>query len=204
MKPGRIARILFFVFAILWTLYVIKPGLVKGSIMLGLYRYPKESMYKALEEMHDVMKTAGVPFILSEGTALGFYRNNDFIPHDDDVDLYIFEPAKVNNILCELKRRRHRVFNNQGDILQVHVRGVNVDIGIYVPDKHCVSHNDRCDKIQKYLQQIGTIRIRGKEYLIPKDEKYYEFLYGPDWRTPKRMTLNKQEEILQNGKRWKS
>ena len=50
----------------------------------------KKICHENLSLFHEIMKKLNIDFWLSDGTALGFKRNNDFITYDNDVDVGFF------------------------------------------------------------------------------------------------------------------
>lgn len=50
------------------------------------------SKIKDLEAIRQVFEKYDVPFYLVYGAVLGFHRDGDFIPHDDDIDLAVIDP----------------------------------------------------------------------------------------------------------------
>lgn len=51
----------------------------------------KEGARKDLEDIQKVFDSLGVRLFLTYGALLGIYRNGDFIPYDDDIDLCIVD-----------------------------------------------------------------------------------------------------------------
>ena len=49
-------------------------------------------MIKDLETIRTVFEKYNVPFFVVYGAALGFHRDGDFLPDDDDIDLAVVEP----------------------------------------------------------------------------------------------------------------
>lgn len=49
----------------------------------------QEGAFKDLVEIQKVFDTYGVPLWLTFGALLGIYRDGDFIPYDDDIDLCV-------------------------------------------------------------------------------------------------------------------
>jgi len=52
----------------------------------------KELAIKDLLEVKQVFDYYKVPFLLAYGTLLGAYRDKDFLPEDNDIDLVVIEP----------------------------------------------------------------------------------------------------------------
>ena len=50
----------------------------------------KEIAFKNLKEARDLLNKLNISWFLMGGTLLGFMREKDFIPHDDDMDIGVF------------------------------------------------------------------------------------------------------------------
>ena len=61
--------------------------------------FSKQSKYpdriKDLETIRMVFKKFGVKFLITYGALLGFYRDGNFIEHDDDIDLAVIDPIDL-------------------------------------------------------------------------------------------------------------
>ena len=56
-------------------------------LFVGTKIIDKEISTRNIKEFKRILNEAGVEFILSYGTLLGAVRENDFISHDEDIDL---------------------------------------------------------------------------------------------------------------------
>lgn len=170
---------------------IIKTNHIKGTTPLN-----KNICYENLSIIHDVFKKFNVPFWLSEGTALGFFRENDFISWDDDVDIgvsYSYYNVFINDIFPVLKRKGFmlaEVKDNSRYIFFVLLRGgekVDVDfVRFQEPDKGCMASNygrKPCGPLHKHLKNFSKITIKGKDYNLPK-LGYITMLYGKTWNKP--------------------
>ena len=148
--------------------------------------------YKILSIVHKIFKENDLFFCFSEGTALGFIREGDFIKWDDDVDIgmwiddmpkfikcipifesYGFEVAEVtmnNTFICLIKDN------------------IKLDIDFTGPNINCRAHNfklfgETCNTLLPYLKKFKKIKIKDLEYNIP-EVCYLEKLYGKGWKIP--------------------
>jgi len=48
-----------------------------------------------LKLLKGTLDAEGIPFFLTYGTCMGLYRDGDFLPEDDDVDLGVLEPISL-------------------------------------------------------------------------------------------------------------
>lgn len=49
----------------------------------------QKNLYKLLLEIDEICRKHGITYFVAGGTALGIVRGGDFMPWDDDIDLYI-------------------------------------------------------------------------------------------------------------------
>ena len=166
----------------------------KKLIIKYYYTYTKldkEKGYKLLDEIHNIFKKYDIHFWLSEGTALGIFRDNDLIEHDDDIDIGIYfsnYDKFINLIIPELKKNNYYV-DNIYDFYWIEKDNFIIDINILRPnnisiDKHFGPSNDIIPLLQTFHKKIW----RNKIWNLPK-EKYYEYVYGYDWMIPQNKNL---------------
>lgn len=55
----------------------------------------KKLIYKDLEEIKEIFDKFGIRMIISYGVALGFHRDKDFLPGDDDVDISVIDKVSL-------------------------------------------------------------------------------------------------------------
>ena len=55
----------------------------------------KKLILKDLETVQQVFDKFGVEMIVGYGVALGFYRDKDFLPGDDDIDICVIQPIDL-------------------------------------------------------------------------------------------------------------
>jgi hypothetical protein len=152
----------------------------------------------------------GVPFHLLFGTALGAYRDREFIEHDYDIDLGIHHQDHVEECYYTFERYRFtscRWFGklDDGYVLQfLHQTRVRLDINLVYERSdgyYAATYGSLCARLpggkcwyrnSKY--SLSEIEFAGGTYLVP-GEDYYAETYGDDWRTPKELYYNEQSII---------
>lgn len=146
----------------------------------------KKIAREGLGIIHEVMEKYKVFFWLSDGTALGFVRNNDIIDYDDDVDINIRKEDKyivINSVIPELQNRGFRIGIGLNNFMGLVYKGVDYDIDIVGEGIVSSSNFMDCKYIMKYLEVLDAITIDGRVYNIPT-RHYLEYLYGPTWTIP--------------------
>jgi len=171
----------------------------------------KDYAKKDLLDIKKVLDTRGIKFFLAYGTALGAYRDKDFIDGDDDIDLIITqkltlkERKKIGWALLDIgfKRQDRVMFNVFGRFEQV---GEGYDgteeTGIIVCERYvpvtifffsdeekmkCIPKLGSFPVLEtkdKFFKEGEKIKFLKEDFLIPSPiEEYLEYTYD-DWKTP--------------------
>lgn len=170
---------------------------------------------RMLLDIIDVCNTLAVPYHIDYGTLLGLVREGDLIPWDNDMDMSIMadDVEAFRKIFRVLRLRGWRINGDgycnhsahaaweQGSLRSIKIRNRNflffgrgrivMDVFVKYP------HGDHawwklagvvCRAEQRYFEGHETIEYAGRQVRVPRDyEKYLEYLYGSDWRTPKKI-----------------
>ena len=169
---------------------------IKNEHIHGIKKLNIEVCHENLALIHEAFKKYNIPFWLSEGTALGFFRDNKIIPWDDDVDIgfkikYLKNfskkilPYLISSgfIVSEIYRKASRNF------VSLIRKNEKIDIDIIRENKGygCTSLMHKkvknCDSLLPHLNDFTEIKIRGKIYNLPKIG-YIKELYGNKWNIP--------------------
>jgi len=148
----------------------------------------------------DVMRSHGVPFWLSEGTALGCVRDNGFIPWDDDVDTGVaceHRERFISDVLPQLQKSGFVLtfVTNGSTFFGFFRNGEKLDVDFACQGNRCQACRTSfalCDTCDDMVMKLGlhSRDFMGRSFLVPGPE-YLEYLYGPTWRTP-----NQKKDIM--------
>lgn len=178
------------------SLYVPKIALKLRAIVLKIGMCIADAE-RALLLLDDGMRSAGVPYWLSEGTALGMFRDGALIPGDDDIDVAVRHEHREGLLRRGIPALRALGFEpiwirNEGLFVELHhpALGISVDIDIVSESRKCLTVQGAkygsfipCRGVSKIAGTLVTRAALGREFRIPA-MPYYERLYGPTWRTP--------------------
>jgi hypothetical protein len=168
---------------------------------------------EALQAYYDVASELSIIFVPIFGTLLGIYRNHDFIPHDDDIDMALDIRSLSDNLLISLKKHGFEFSNIfvasdfKGCQLPMKFKGLTCDIYFSYIDVNSQSHiflplaitgHDWLfssnmnlfrakDVVVPYETSTMAWKFRNKEIKIPLNSvEILKTLYGKDFMTPKK------------------
>ena len=159
-----------------------------------VYYIDKDKCFKILCEIDDLCKKYGIKYYLSEGTALGLYRNNDLIDWDDDIDIGMEESQYnifVKKCLPELISKGYYLTYYYHPSINGYILGFNkdkqlIDIENVKVGEKCISkYGNLCDELLPHIQKVTEKEWKGRKFPVP-EESYYVYLYGKDWKIPKK------------------
>lgn len=135
-----------------------------------------------------IMKSHDVAFGLAYGTLLGAIREQDFISHDEDIDVAILEEDRPNLLgsLFELKKNGFTIGRYADDLLSVIKNGEYIDVYIFRTNIFGYRQCGHEVLKEKYLLETTECSFQTSAFKIPKDYiEYLETHYGVDWKIPK-------------------
>ena len=159
----------------------------------------KENAIKDLELVKQVFNQHNVPFFLAYGTCLGAYRDKDFLPDDDDIDLGVVEPIDLKTrkaigwVLYDLGFKAQDVMFNVFGRLEPSELGYNGDgeTGIIVCERSVkftifFFKKEKCGKCGEHMVCIPKL---GAMKLIASPAEFYKKFdkikfYGQSYNAP--------------------
>ena len=113
----------FFIFLLAFILFAIFRNTTK-NIESFYSKVKRKSRIQLKQEIYTdilartekVMNRLNIPFFLSSGTLLGYYRDGKIIDHDYDVDVGIFQKDYTPKIIEEMKKEGFDNYRNLGDV----------------------------------------------------------------------------------------
>jgi phosphorylcholine metabolism protein LicD len=174
--------------------FIVEVMKILTKIYSMSYYIDKDKCFIILCEIDDICKKYGVKYYLSEGTALGLYRNGDLIDWDDDIDIGMEESQYnifVEKCLPELISRGYYLTYYYHPSINGYILGFNkykqlIDIENVKVGEKCISkYGMLCDGLLPHIQKLTEKEWRGRMFPVP-EESYYVYLYGKDWKIPKK------------------
>jgi hypothetical protein len=139
---------------------------------------------------HNVATRWGLPFFLSEGTALGAIRNGAFIDGDSDVDVAISvrdEELFKTRVMPELRRCYGAKLIKTGAPTQFLFPGIgHLDVDTIAADRNCaaIGFGRKCSEFMDTISPLQKVEMHGVLFDVPS-KRYLVKLYGADWHIPK-------------------
>jgi hypothetical protein len=153
---------------------------------------------KALDEL-------GIPFFLSSGTCLGYFREKKFIEHDYDIDIGISEKDYTPKIIGAMRKNGLHLYRIMGDSetgLEMSFYMPNTSIGDYARIDIFVHYLEGDQiywttyKAPLYQEQVKyrvsrfglkKVKFMGLDVYVPDPTlRYIKEHYGDDWHIPKK------------------
>lgn len=186
----------------------------KNKIIYELTLDEKKNIEKTiLQKVLKVCNKLNMPCFLSSGTCLGYYRNNDFIDYDYDLDIGIPIDKYDNKIISEMEKEGFIHYRTLGDIhtgLEESFRLPNTKLGPFAKvdifphyvekinkKKYYSWFSYKYPKFKEKIQyrvpyfNLKNVKFKNLDVLVPDPtEKYLVNHYGDDWKTPKKQGVD--------------
>ena len=161
-----------------------------------------EKKTSMLFEVDDILKSFGLKYWLTNGTALGLVRDNQFIPWDDDLDIHVDSEDLLScfgNLVSSLTDRGYvcrPVERGNTSKISTYKNNFKIAIGgIYLDG------NFRKNKFRvwpkRFFENSIEYKIQDRFFNIPGPvDEYLSYIYK-DWKTPLKSDFVK-ESFLRN------
>lgn len=136
----------------------------------------------------EVMDASGLRFGIIFGTLLGAAREQDFIEHDEDVDVYLVDADRQAflDLLPEFEGRGFAVARYEGDLISLIRGGDYIDVYFFRKRFFGRSVCNEMTVPSRYFASFDRVVFLGAEFCAPaKHREFLNKMYGPDWMTPK-------------------
>ena len=154
----------------------------------GVKKIDREKSKENLLLFKEVMDKHSVNFGLIYGTLLGAIRENNFIAHDEDTDVFILkeEEVKFLGTLPDLEKKGFKVGRYTEKLLSVIRNGEYIDTYFFRKKGRNKRESEGYEIKSYHLENLEPYRLFGVDFMVPVDvEKLLVSLYGKDWRIPK-------------------
>ncbi|EHQ53057.1 hypothetical protein ECTPHS_10229 [Ectothiorhodospira sp. PHS-1] len=144
---------------------------------------------QALEDIQSVLAKADIPMFLISGTLLGCMREGNFIGHDHDIDIGVWDDVPLDRLITAITRagRFHILPRRHSGCLRIkHLTGIAIDLFIHYRESESVWHGGVKVRWHNTPFTLRDQTFLGRRYWIPADhETYLTENYG-QWRRPQR------------------
>ena len=157
----------------------------------------KEDLIKTMKKGCDILDELGVEYWLGRGSVLGFYRDNDFLPNDIDIDIDVISDEKIYQIIRKMPFDDLFITVSKGRYQQYAFLDKETNVVFDIWFYHKNSESFKNQNLFGYFNlpldinnKITMFSFEGEDYPIPEPEWYCEFWYGKNWRIPKKYGKN--------------
>lgn len=187
----------------------------KKDDMMRRYIEYKQRIYTAiLADSKEALDELEIPFFLSSGTCLGYFREDKFIDHDYDIDLGIFEKDYRPELIDKMAERGlhlYRVLGTRKDGMELSFKKKGTKLGHYAKvdiflhylekeereneeDKeYCSWYSYKAPQFEEKIKyrvgkfDIIPVKFMGLIVNVPHPTlRYILDHYGEDWLIPKK------------------
>lgn len=196
---------MIYIYILIILIFIIILSLSNNKSRQEHFNEKQQKFKECLLDMKKILNENDQEFFLVYGTLLGQHRENQFIEHDNDIDIGIFSnkfnPDIKNKIVNSKKFTFLHDFGKLEDSYEctfTHINGISIDIFIHylIKENHyyAPSFTGICDskktgycKWSHHINGLKKIKFMGEEYNIPiNTAAYLEEIYGKDYMIPRK------------------
>ena len=157
-------------------------------IFLGVKQINKEIALENLRDVKKVLERRRVAFQLTFGTLLGAIRENDFITHDEDIDLLVMDEDRLRflDALPELKELGFEVARyDRGGLLSIYREEEYIDFYFFSKRSDGTRYCRGAIFPREMIERTKDYNFKGLDVKVPIEYlTYLRYVFGEDWQTP--------------------
>jgi phosphorylcholine metabolism protein LicD len=158
----------------------------------GRKQINREIAKENLELFNSIIEKTNIKYGLIFGTLLGAIRENNFIEHDEDTDLFLLSEYKEDflKLLKQFKKIGLEVIRYESDLISLMRKDEYIDVYTFQKKRIWLFKEVRFfeKKYQidaKHLENTKILNFIGINIPVPNEsEKFLKKIYGSNWRTP--------------------
>ena len=174
--------------------YIVNPKY--GELILPIKeRNREEQIFRALKMSNGIFEAHfSKKLFICYGTLLGCIRNDDFIPHDDDVDVCFLADGQglaaavheFRQVMRTLSDVGHRIVFDSNAQFHWLVQDTWLDVFMaWFEGDNLYMYNAGGVFSRSQIYPLLEHEFKGRQVLIPNEsEALLELIYGPRWRIP--------------------
>ena len=174
--------------------YIINPKY--GQIIRPLKERNQEAnIFRALKESNEIFEARfSKHLFICYGTLLGCIRDNDFIPHDDDVDVCFLADGEgldaavdeFRKVVGTLTDAGHGIQSDSSAQFHWRLAGTSLDVFMaWTEGNRLYMYNAGGTFSRDQIYPLVEREFKGHQVLIPnQSEALLEMIYGARWRIP--------------------
>jgi phosphorylcholine metabolism protein LicD len=153
----------------------------------GRKKIDRDISRENLLAVEKILSKSNLGWGLVYGTLLGAVREGNFIEHDEDTDIFVFDEDREEflSLLFEMSHLGFKVARYEGTLLSI-IRN-NEYIDFYLFKRNFFGRRSGHYFIPKnFFSSLDTVNLFGLNFpTVGNHRKFLVHTYGEDWMTPK-------------------